>query len=256
MRHIRLSSILSIVTICLWSAGPVWASEQPNRTTRPTQPEITVHYDLYVVDGARVDDASSKKHDGTLSKGEIVYGRNKNAVSLHGDGSIAMADVPETLNPKSRSFTVGALCQPVAEDGVLVAMGDRQNGFSLYLKGGVPHFVVSSDGTRTEVIADEPVVMHQWVHLAGAIDNQGTLRLMVNAWPVKDRPGVLLAEKPSEPLCVGADLSAPVGDYSTPMYWRGLIQDVRLYWGLLDRSGNREQWGEWADLPGCGCSSK
>jgi len=256
MRAISSLLILCIALSSFWSARQIGAIERPNRTTRPERPEIAIQYDLYVVDGARVDDASGKEHDGTLSKGRVVYGRNKNAISLNGDGSIVMADVPESLNPTSRSFTVGAFCQPVAEDGVVVAMGDKTNGFSLFLKGGVPHFVVSSDGTRTEVVADEPVVMHQWIHLAGAIDSQGKLRLLVNAWQVADKPGAFLTNKPSEPFCAGADLGVPVGDYATPMYWRGLIQDVRLYWGYLDKNDHREQWGDWANLPGCGCSSK
>ena len=32
-----------------------------------------------------------------------------------------------------------------------------------------------------------------------------------------------------------------------------LLQDVRLYWGFMNRDDHREEWGEWADLPGCGC---
>ena len=37
------------------------------------------------------------------------------------------------------------------------------------------------------------------------------------------------------------------------MRWQGLIQDVRHYWSFLVRNENRDQWGEWANLPGYGC---
>jgi hypothetical protein len=255
MRPINSLLILGIVSIWLSSVDQVGAFERPSRTTRAERPEIALHYDLWVVEGTRVDDASGKKHDGTISNGRIVYGRNKNAVSLNGDGSITMANVPDSFNPKDRPFTVGAYCQPAAADGVLVAMGDKSNGFSLYLKGGVPHFAIRSNGELMHVVADDPVVMHQWVHLAGAIDTQGRLRLIVNAWPVSDVSGKFLSQKPDEPFCAGADMGSAVGDYSTPMHWRGLIQDMRLYWGYLARGDNREQWGDWANLPGC-CSSK
>jgi len=198
-----------------------------------------------------VSDASGKNHSGTIHHGEIVYGRNKNAVQLDGDGWITMANVPASLNLKSQPFTVGAFCQPMAADGVLVTMGDKTNGFSLYLRNGVPHFVVRSNGELMQVAADEPVIMNQWIHLAGAVDNQGKLWLIVNMWPTAETSGKLIAESPSKPFCVGADIDSPVGDYSTPMRWKGLIQDIRLYRGFMDRNEYREQWQDWSARPNC-----
>ena len=93
-----------------------------------------------------MSDYSGKKHDGTLLDGEIVYGRRKNAAQFNGKGFISLEGVPDTLSPKSRPLTVGAFCQPTAPDGVLVAMGDQTNGFSLYLKDSVPHFAVRAEG--------------------------------------------------------------------------------------------------------------
>ncbi len=60
-------------------------------------------------------------------------------------------------------------------------------------------------------------------------------------------------QKPAEPFCVGADTGSPVGEYAPAMHWQGLLEDVRLYWGFMDRNENREQLQDWADLPGCGC---
>ena len=36
-------------------------------------------------------------------------------------------------------------------------------------------------------------------------------------------------------------------------HWQGLLEDVHLYWGLIDRNNDRDQLQDWADLPGCGC---
>ena len=132
--------------------------------------ELALHYDLYAIHDGRVYDASGKQHHGKLHQGEVIVERNKPAVSFRGEGSIAMSDLPETLNPVSRSFTVGASCRPQVADAVLLAMGDDKNGFCLFLKGGVPHFAVRSNGELTLVAASDPVELNQWVHLAGAID--------------------------------------------------------------------------------------
>ncbi len=242
-----------VVAASLWLVGRGQAVERQSLASRAQTPEIALHYDLFVVDGALVGDASGKRHDGVILRGEIVPGRKKDALRLDGDGSLAMPDVPETFDPKSRPFTVGAFCQPAAADGVIASMGDKANGFSLFLKGGVPHLAVRSNGELAQVIADEPVVAGQWVHLAGSIDGGGTLRLMVNGWPVAESSGKLIQRRPTEPFCAGADPGSPVGDYPSPLHWRGLLQEIRVYWGALDRNENRDQWGDWADLPGCGC---
>ncbi len=251
MQRFVLSMIAVLVAASFLSVPYGWGSERTVRASRSVNVEIAIHYDFYLVKGVIVSDASGKNHSGTIHHGEIVYGRNKNAIKLDGDGWIAMANVPASLNLESQPFTVGAYCQPMAADGVVVTMGDKTNGFSLYLKKGVPHFVVRSGGELLRVAADQPVVMNQWIHLAGAVDNRGKLWLIVNTWPTAATPGKLIEKCPSKPFCVGADIDSPVGDYSTPMHWKGLIQNIRLYRGFLDRNEYRDQWQAWANRPDC-----
>ena len=198
MRRVLLLSVVAIVAVLMcrgrWSPAADLAS-------RDESVVIALQYDLYLVEGNRVSDASGKKHNGTMRNGEIVLGRNKNAVRLDGRGSITMSDVPDTLDPESRPLTVGALCRPAVADAVIVSMGDKTNGFSLFLEKGVPHFAVRSNGELSQVVGDDPVPMDQWVHLAGAIDAQGKLRLIVNAWPVAEAAGKLIGQRPTEPFC-------------------------------------------------------
>jgi hypothetical protein len=235
----------------VWEVG-AWSTP---RGTRTEPVELALHYDLQIIEGAEVSDASGKNHHGMLEQGEIVFGRKKNAARFQGDGSIGMAKVPDTLDPQSRALTVGAFCLPESGDAVLVAMGDALNGFSLYLRDGVPHFAVRSDGELFVVVSDRRVTLNQWVHLAGVIDAQGELSVWFNGWSRAEMSGQTIANRPGEPLNVGADLGSPVGDYEAPMHWRGLVQDVRIYWGVMGREGYRDAWQEWADLPGCGCRS-
>lgn len=216
-------------------------------------PELALLYDFYAVEGTGVPDGSGHGHTGTLHAGEIVTGRNKPAVQFAGQGLLRTPDVSASIDFTARPLTVGAMCRPSAPDGVIVAMGDAEDGFSLYLKGGVPHFAVRTKGALHQAVAPEALVLDQWAHVAGVMDAKGELTLLVDTWPVAQAPGSLLARAPAEPLTVGADTGAFVGDYPTPMHWKGLLQDVRLYRGVVSREANRDLLGEWANRPGCGC---
>jgi RNA polymerase sigma factor (sigma-70 family) len=225
------------------------------RVIRPNQVdlELVLRYDFFGGKGSQVKDASVHKHHGVLHDGEIVTGEGNPAVKLRGKGGITQADI---LDLTSRPFTVGALCRPTAGAGVVATLGDKNNGFSLYLKDKKPVFAVRVDGELAQVVGDDPMELDQWIHLAGGIDAKGKLWLLVNGWPAASGQGKLIARLPAAPFCVGADPGSPVGDYQSPFAWEGFLTDVRLYWGFLDRNENREALAEWADLPGCGCGKK
>ena len=217
-----------------------------------TAPEIVVLYDFYDVAGGKVFDGSGLGHGAMLVAGDVVFGRNKPAVRLGGQGMLTMAgEAPLVL--ASQPLTVGAMCRPTAPDGVLVAMGDEKDGFSLYVREGVPRFAVRTKGVLREVAAPEPLVLDQWAHVAGVVDPKGRISLLVDTWPVATAEGSLLADASAEPLAVGADPGSPVGGYASPFHFHGLLQDVRLYRGVVSRDEHRDLLGEWAQRPGCGC---
>ena len=165
--------------------------------------EAVLHYDFFGVDGVRVSDQARAKHDGTIQNGAIVPGKRKPAVKLDGRGAILVAASPADLDPAQKAFSVGALCQPAALDGTLVAMGTEQNGFRIYLRDGVPHFSVHSAGDTITVAGDRPVAMNQWLHLMGTLDSGGKLSLIVNGWPTAAAQGKLIAETPAQPCASG-----------------------------------------------------
>lgn len=212
-----------------------------------------LHYDFFGVDGMRVSDQAKQKHEGTIQYGEIVQGKRKPAVKLDGRGSILVSASAADLDPTQKAFSVGALCQPAAPDGMLIAMGTEKNGFGIYLREGIPHFVVHSAGETTTVAGDRPVAMNQWLHLMGTIDSGGKLSLVVNGWPNAAAQGKLISETPEQPLCIGADSTGTAGANERLPNWTGLLEDIRLYWGVMDRNHHRDDLGDWADLPGCGC---
>jgi hypothetical protein len=253
MKSIVIGTVLAVAAgTVTWRCENAWGERTARRIAEGAL-ELALQYDFFVFDGQRVEDASRYKHDGDLKRGEIVNGRRKPAIKLDGNGSISLAETPDSLDPASRPFAIGALCRPAAADGVIAAMGGRTNGFSLYVREGVPRFAVRAGGQLWEVSDDDALPIDQWVHLVGTVDERGELWLIVNGWPVAHAQGKLIPQKPAEPLSVGADCGEAVTDYPAPLGWQGLLEDVRLYWGFLDRNEHREALADWADLPGCGC---
>jgi hypothetical protein len=164
--------LAALITLVLpWSIAA--AGERRTGSDSGGGVKIALHYDLFVSEGSHLSDASGNNHDGTLTGGEIVLGKRKNAIKFDGKGAVLAADSADPLRPESRALTVGALCHPATPDGVVVSMGDKVNGFSLYLKDGVPHFAVRSAGKLTDVADTDPVTLNQWVHLIGAVDARG-----------------------------------------------------------------------------------
>lgn len=214
--------------------------------------ELVLLYDFYGVEGSVVPDGSGHGHEGAVDGGEVVSGRDKPAVAFGGKGQLTMVDAARNLDLAAHPLTVGAMCRPGAPDGVIISMGDAEEGFSLYLKDGIPHFAVRTNGVLGDVADVDPVALDQWVHVAGVVDEAGKLSLLINTWPVNETRGHLLTHTPAGPLTVGADPGAGVGEYAAPLHWQGFLQDVRLYRGTVSRQTHRSLLGEWAQRPGCG----
>jgi hypothetical protein len=244
---------LLVGLLALFAGLPTEAEETRGAQRKNQDPplESVLRFDFLVVDNNRVQDISGKRHDGLIQNGQIVEGKRKPAVQFDTPGLMSLVD--DTVDPSGRALTVGALCKSPATDGVVLSLGDAANGFSLYLKDSYPHFAVRADRQLTDVASDQQVCQDQWVHLAGTIDRNGKVSLMVNGWVVSSAAGNNIPHKPSEPFCCGADIGSAVADYKSPLHWQGVLEDVRLYWGCMDRERDSDELKDWADLPGCGC---
>lgn len=193
--------------------------------------ELVLRYDFENMTDGMVKDRSGKANDAKLSGGNVVAGRNGKALRLEAQGSAA---VNGRLDSSMKPLTVGAWCKPEAGDGVVISQGGGSHGFSLYLKEGVPQFAIRSKGTLHVARDKEPLPLGQWVHLTGVLNAKGELRLLVNGKPSATARGGAIAAKPFDKMEVGDDSTNRVADYGTTTAWRGLIEDVRLYWGELE----------------------
>ena len=138
------------------------------------------------------------------------------------------------LDPSGKPFTVGAWCKPESADGVIIAQGGGSHGFSLYMKEGVPQFAVRSRGLLSVASGKEKLAPGEWAHLTGVLNARGEIHLRVNGKDVEMAKSGAIAAKPADGLSIGDDLGSKVGAYGAGTAWRGLLEDVRLYWGELD----------------------
>ncbi|MCA9176396.1 MAG: sulfatase-like hydrolase/transferase [Planctomycetales bacterium] len=185
--------------------------------------------DQYKDDGSVVNHAAAKAKEVKLQQ---VFALE--SATLNGDG-VAAEKSSRELDPAYKPLVVGAWSKPSASDGVLVAQGGESLGYSLYIKGGRPHFAVRVGGKLTTISARQPVAVNEWTHLAGVLDVEGKAQLLVNGKPMarRARNAGLLSSPPADSFHVGADRGSLVGDYDNPLPFRGELKDVRVYWGQL-----------------------
>ena len=138
------------------------------------------------------------------------------------------------MDSSMKPITVGAWCKPDAAEGVVISQGGGSHGFSLYLKDGLPQFALRSKGSLAIASAKEKVPPGEWVHLLGVLNARGEIHLRVNGKNVGMAKSGPITAKPFDRMEVGDDSSNRVAEYGTATAWRGLIEDVRVYWGELE----------------------
>jgi hypothetical protein len=128
------------------------------------------------------------------------------------------------------------LAVPVAADaGLLCAQGDWTNGWALYVKDRVLHFVVNSFGTPHRVVSDQPVADGS-VRLEARYRPSppgGSVTLLVDGETVGS--GRVPEDMPfrwqigGAGLVIGEDWGFPVcDDYEVPFRWTGSIETVTM----------------------------
>jgi arylsulfatase A-like enzyme len=147
-------------------------------------------------------------------------------------------------DPAYKPFVAGAWVNPAADSGVILAQGGAGAGYSLYLAHGIPHIGIRSNGRLYEAKGAGKVRPGEWTHLAGRLNKQGQLQLLVNGRPsgasVKAK---FLTGKPNDSFSLAADTGSPVNNYPAGNAYKGLLEDVRIYWGELGEGALRA----WAD---------
>jgi hypothetical protein len=120
---------------------------------------------------------------------------------------------------------------------VVLAHGNRLFGYSLYLRKGLPQITLYAGQNRFHLESQKVCELNKWIHLAVTVDPEAHITLFVNGEPAASLgEGFHVNDRPPDAFSVGADIGRPAGDYDSEFHFRGLIRDVRLYWGVLDQA--------------------
>jgi hypothetical protein len=224
-----------------WTEYRYWAYNfvMPGlRESAQTSLEMVTRYGFGQVEGDTLRDQSENENDGIAHDVEIVRSERGAAGLFDGRGYVELetssSDL-KALRPNEKSLTVGGWARPDASDGVVASFGGQIEGFSLYLRDGIPEFAIRGLGQQSVVSGSERLPRNEWAHLAATLTADRQLRLYVNGKRVAATKAARFIESvPRDRFLVGADLRSSVGN--TGASWRGLLDDVRVYWGVLGDS--------------------
>jgi hypothetical protein len=173
--------------------------------------------------GTTVMDASGNGNRGTVSGATWVAG-GKNGGALRFDGSTARVTINDSASLHlTTAMTLEAWVNPSSTDGWrdVIYKGNDNYFLEASSSRGSPGGGGTFSGTDTIVYAPSLLAANTWTHLALTYDGS-TLRLYLNGNQVSSgsRTGTIATS--TNPLQIG-------GDSIFGQYFRGLIDDVRVY---------------------------
>ena len=115
---------------------------------------------------------------------------------------------------------------------MLIAQGGESQGYSLFLRDRIPTFAVRN-GSLVTLKSPETIPIGEWAHVAAVLDQHKQIKLFVNGRQVATRSAQPIGARPFDALSIGGDSGSQVAPYGTRAQFTGLLEDVRLYWGML-----------------------
>lgn len=139
---------------------------------------------------------------------------------LKGNAELAGGKSPRAANkPMSMTVTI----TEASPDGVLVAQGGSNHGYTLYLKSGTLTFAVRRKGKLSSVAASQPLPAAP-IEVVATVSKDGQVVLTANKVEIgKGKLDGLMLSHPIDGLQVGRDNNGAVGDYQAPFAFGGKI---------------------------------
>ncbi|MCX6374955.1 MAG: sulfatase-like hydrolase/transferase [Armatimonadetes bacterium] len=173
-------------------------------------------------------DLSGRQNNGVLHGGRFVEDAGRKVLRL-GDGDYVDVPPSSALDAGMIPWTIEARVNAESADGIVMAQGGESNGYSLYLKKGVPCFALRAEGLLTEIAGKE--TLGGWTRLTAAIAKDA-MKLYLDGKLVASKSGIgLLPANPVEGLQIGIETGTHVGSYTKAVPFTGLVEYVRIWAG-------------------------
>jgi hypothetical protein len=155
----------------------------------------------------------------------VNQGAEGDGASLQFDGNSSL-NLPSFRAPKvagGRSLQIKGTVNPKTPNGVIFAHGSNQNGYSVYLDEEHLCFVACANRKRTVVRSPEKI--EGAAEFEANWNSKGEVFLKVNSKLVERAEAGIIREEPTDSIQIGADTGEPVGDYRSPNYFSGSIEN-------------------------------
>ena len=138
--------------------------------------------------------------------------------------------LPQTQAPmvRGKGFTVEARVAAGGKDGVIVAQGGTNHGWSLHIWEGTLRFATRHDGTLT-MVADEKPFPKGAATVSAELAKDGKVTLKIDgAMVAQGKTSGTMRDMPLDGLEVGEDRNGAVGRYPADKKFAGKVDTVKL----------------------------
>ncbi len=129
-------------------------------------------------------------------------------------------------------------------EGIIVAQGDVDNGYSLYVQNNAVHWLVKQGGRSYKIDSKGNLPTQQFVVQANLLKD-GSMNLLINEKTVAttNANGLFTTSLASERVRIGNDNQGDkqVGDYPRPFWFRGRMNSRESYLRLLQPTGEEQR---------------
>lgn len=156
----------------------------------------------------------------------VNHGVKGDTGSLQLDGK-SWLDLPAFRAPKvtgGRSLQIKGVIRPDSPSGVILAHGGDRAGYSVYLDKG--HLCFTACVNKRRTVVRSPDTITGSVSFEAKWNANGEVYLKVNGKLVGKANAGVIQNEPGDSMQIGADLVQPAGDYKTPNYFSGTIENL------------------------------
>ena len=147
-----------------------------------------------------------------------------NSLDLDGESWLELPAFRAPQVAGGRSLQIKGTIRPASPAGVIFAHGGNRTGYSVYLDEYHLCFAACVNNKRT-VVRSTAVITGSTTFEANW-NSKGELFLKMNGKLVGKSVAGIIRREPGDSIQIGADMIQPVGNYETPNYFSGTIENL------------------------------